>query len=735
MIGPLQLWAGPECTVNRVGDAYRDQLEETGFAQRLDDLDRIAGLGIQRIRLPLLWERSALGRAAGFDFRWADARIDRMQSLGLLCIAGLLHHGSGPRGTQLLDPAFPEALARYARAVAQRYPHLDAYTPINEPLTTARFSALYGIWYPHHRSDASFLRALLNQVLATRLAMREIRRVNPAAQLVQTDDLGITHATPPLRYQAEFENARRWLAFDLLCGRVVPAHPLWAYLLRHGIGEAELNSLADAPCPPDVVGVNHYVTSDRFLDDRIQNYPVARHGGNGRHRYVDVESVRVLGDLPGGMEARIREAWQRYRLPVAVTEVHLGCSREEQLRWLTSAWRAAQRLRAEGADIRAVTVWAAFGTMDWDSLLCERNGTYEPGMWDARSDPPRPTALAATARQLAQHGAANHPVLESHGWWMRPIRHLHPVHGEPRWNAMDGRAVLISGALGTLGRAFARLCHQRGLPFHLLTRQECDIAEADSVRAAIGRWQPWAWINATGFVRVDEAERDPRQWRDNVIGPATLAEACAASAVRLVTFSSDLVFDGLSSRPYLESAAPAPLNAYGLAKAEAERRVLRADPAALVVRSAAFFGPWDRHNFLTAGLGALREGRRWRAAADQVVSPTYVCDLVNHSLDLLIDGECGIWHLANRGAVSWYEFALMAARAAGLEGAWIEPVPGASLGQTAARPARVALDSERGQIMPPLAHALARYVVQLGPDVLPDRERAVDLPCVEQRVA
>ena len=171
-MGPLQLRAGPECTVKRVGDAYRDQLEETGFARRLDDLDRIAGLGIQRIRLPLLWERSALGGGSGFDWRWADARIERLQALGLRCIAGLVHHGSGPRETQLLDPAFPDALARYARAVAQRYPHLDAYTPVNEPLTTARFSALYGLWYPHHRSGASFLRALLNQVLATRLAMR-----------------------------------------------------------------------------------------------------------------------------------------------------------------------------------------------------------------------------------------------------------------------------------------------------------------------------------------------------------------------------------------------------------------------------------------------------------------------------------------------------------------------------------------------------------------------------------
>lgn len=112
-----------------------------------------------------------------------------------------------------------------------------------------------------------------------------------------------------------------------------------------------------------------------------------------------------------------------------------------------------------------------------------------------------------------------------------------------------------------------------------------------------------------------------------------------------------------------------------------------------------------------------------------------MCDLVNHSLGLLIHGECGIWHLANRGAVSWYEFAVVAAREAGLEGSLIDAVSGASLGQTAARPARVALDSERGQIMPLLAHALARYVMQLGPDVLPERELASVLLGVEQRVA
>src|SRR5436305_17614 len=118
--------------------------------------------------------------------------------------------------TNLLDDDFPQLLADYARAVAQRYPHVDAWTPVNEPLTTARFSALYGHWYPHRADDESFVRALLVQMRATILAMRAIREVNPDAMLVQTEDLGYTTSSPSLSYQADFENNRRWLSFDLL---------------------------------------------------------------------------------------------------------------------------------------------------------------------------------------------------------------------------------------------------------------------------------------------------------------------------------------------------------------------------------------------------------------------------------------------------------------------------------------------------------------------------------------
>ncbi|HEX6363267.1 MAG TPA: sugar nucleotide-binding protein, partial [Albitalea sp.] len=120
----------------------------------------------------------------------------------------------------------------------------------------------------------------------------------------------------------------------------------------------------------------------------------------------------------------------------------------------------------------------------------------------------------------------------------------------------------------------------------------------------------------------------------------------------------------------------------------------------------------------------LRRGERWRAPRDQVVSPTYVPDLAMATLDLLVDGESGVWHLANRGAVSWSMLASMAAEAAGLPTSLIDAVSSDEMGHVATRPAWAALDSERGRVMPGLEDALARYFTDLEPDVLPQPEVA-----------
>ncbi|MBM0103135.1 family 1 glycosylhydrolase [Steroidobacter sp. S1-65] len=420
-----ELWGGVECTVNRVHDTFHDQLRRSGHDRRANDLDLIAELGLRRLRYPVLWETTAPERLEPADWRWPDKRLGRLRELGIDPIVGLMHHGSGPRYTHLLDPRFPELFASYAGAVAARYPWVERYVPINEPLTTARFSALYGIWYPHHRDARSFTQAVINQCKGTVLAMRAIRAVNPNAQLIQTDDLGYTTSTALLAYQARFDNERRWLAWDLLCGRVGPRHPLWTYLRDNGASEAQLLFFSEHPSPPDVIGVNHYVTSDRHLSEELHLFPRSTWGGNGRQAYADIEAVRAVPGPISGLKGALRDAWDRYRLPIAITEVHLGCTPDEQLRWVWEAWSATLQLRAGGMDLRAMTVWALLGSFDWNSLLRVDAGYYEAGAFDVRGAMPEATALSQLIRDIATGVRPERMhLLVERGWWSRPDRLL-----------------------------------------------------------------------------------------------------------------------------------------------------------------------------------------------------------------------------------------------------------------------------------------------------------------------
>ena len=707
----LELWGGIECTVNRVGDRYVDQISLSGHGERHADFELFAELGIRTARYPVLWERVAPSGIRDADWREPDRALAKLRELGIKPIVGLVHHGSGPRYTNLLDPHFPEKLEEFARAVAERYPWIEAYTPVNEPLTTARFSALYGHWYPHARDGQSFVRAFLNQCAAIAACMKAVRVVNPAARLVQTEDLGTTYSTPPVSYQAQFDNNRRWLTFDLLTGRVNDAHPLWHFLIEAGVSGAELAAFTDEPCTPDVIGINHYLTSDRFLDHRTELYPEGNRGGNGRDGYADVEAVRVLEDGIAGHRGVLAAAAARYRLPLAITEVHLGCTREQQLRWLHEAWIASLALRAEGVDVRAVTVWALLGSFGWDRLLTGEEHGYEPGAFDVRSQPPRPTALAKMAGALAKQGHYAHPVLDGPGWWRTPDRISYQTGGRQQSSfGHTQRPMLVVGGTGTLGSAFTRACRARGLHFVAPPRDALDIFDPRAVAAEIQRIQPWAVINAAGYVRVDDAEWDGAAcYRANTDGALNLAVACAERRLPFLTFSSDLVFDGSSSRPYVESDPVNPLGIYGRSKARAEEEIISLGSAALVVRTSAFFGPWDSHNFLTRTLSCVANGIPAEAAGDKWVSPTYVPDLTAASLDLLIDGEHGVWHLANEGALTWADFARKAASAAGLDPdlviATFGDLPGA-----APRPVFSALASERGSVMPSLESALARYI-------------------------
>ncbi|MDP8915645.1 MAG: SDR family oxidoreductase, partial [Pseudomonadota bacterium] len=415
-------------------------------------------------------------------------------------------------------------------------------------------------------------------------------------------------------------------------------------------------------------------------------------------------------------------------------ESHNGCTRDEQMRWTYEAWVGAERLRERGVPVQAVTVWALLGGCDWDKLLTVQTGHYECGAWDVRGGEPRPTGMVPMMRTLATGEGRLSPVLSQPGWWRRDIRHEYPTMNAEKLGVTPtapavlrqaAAPILITGRTGTLGRFTAEACEHRALDHVLTDRRRMRIEDPASVAAALDEIKPWAVVNTAGWVRVDDAEDEAAAcMAANAAGAGVLARACAERGVRFLTYSSDLVFDGRSARPYVESDAPNPLNAYGRSKAEAERLVLEAGGEPLVVRTAAFFSAGDPHNFAVWAARELAAGRTVQAAGDCIVSPTYVPDLVRTSLDPLIDGDTGVRHLANEGAMSWAEFAVRVAEALGLDAGKVRAAPGAAMGWRAQRPTYAALGTERGQILRSFEAALAVFARQFELERAPETEAA-----------
>ena len=143
---------------------------------------------------------------------------------------------------------------------------------------------------------------------------------------------------------------------------------------------------------------------------------------------VDIEAVRVRdGRLPG-VEDMLLQAWRRYGLPVAVTEAHLGGSHEDQVRWLAEVWEGARAAQREGADVRAVTVWALLGLWNWCNLCTEDVGIYEPGVFDSPAGELKKTPLVALVEQLAQGEEPQARALAHQGWWRQQNRFAYPKY-------------------------------------------------------------------------------------------------------------------------------------------------------------------------------------------------------------------------------------------------------------------------------------------------------------------
>jgi dTDP-4-dehydrorhamnose reductase len=273
--------------------------------------------------------------------------------------------------------------------------------------------------------------------------------------------------------------------------------------------------------------------------------------------------------------------------------------------------------------------------------------------------------------------------------------------------------VVVTGAAGMLGRDVLRAGEHAGIDVIGLQRTELDVTDRDACTEAIAVQRPDAVINCAAWTDVDGAEEhEQAALTVNGIAPGNLAYACAQAGARLVHVSTDYVFDGTATRPYVESDPVGPIGAYGRTKLDGERRVTEALPAAAIARASWLFGTAGK-NFVDTMLRLAADRGEVTVVDDQVGCPTWTGHLAPALLALAQATSLrGIFHVAGAGRCSWHDFALEIFAQAGVE-CRVHRGSTAELGLPAPRPAWSVLGTERdGPRLPDWTEGLAGFLAE-----------------------
>lgn len=273
--------------------------------------------------------------------------------------------------------------------------------------------------------------------------------------------------------------------------------------------------------------------------------------------------------------------------------------------------------------------------------------------------------------------------------------------------------IYVTGAKGLVGQELVRVLEagQHRVAGH----EEVEIREPGAIGDDIAAQRPDWVIHLAAYTRVDDAESHPEEAaRTNVTGTVNVASAARVAGARLLYMSTDYVYDGERSEPYVETDPPRPLSVYGLSKLAGEYAALTIVGDALVVRGGWLYG--CSRGFVDTILAAASRRPTLQVVTDEVGCPTYVPDLARGLLALIEAGpEGGIIHLANEGGTSRFELARAAIRLAGGDPDQVQPTTQARNGRPARRPPFSVLSCARysriaGSTLRPWERALADYL-------------------------
>lgn len=348
--------------VNINGKKVRvDEFGKTGHYQNWEkDFALVKEMDIEFLRYgpPIFSTFTGPGQ---YDWSFADETFNRLKALGITPIVDLCHFGVPDFLENFQNPDFPELFAEYAKAFAQRYPHLQYYTPVNEIFVAASFSGQYGWWNESLSSDQGFVTALKHLCKANVLAMQAIDSVTENAVFIQSESSEYFHAEDPsCRKLADFLNLKRFLSLDLSY-----AHPLkvdhYKFLLQNGMTDAEyvwfMNQQIRGKC---IMGTDYY--------------------GSNEHIVHADGSTSASGEI-FGYYVITQQYYNRYRLPVMHTETNVA--EPNSVSWLHKEWANLYRFKQDGFPIIGFTWYSLIDQVDWDSALRQDNGTVDAlGLYD-----------------------------------------------------------------------------------------------------------------------------------------------------------------------------------------------------------------------------------------------------------------------------------------------------------------------------------------------------------------
>lgn len=396
------LWAsGIEDTFvpqTRPGHRALDEYQLMGHYEHWrEDLALAKQLGVQALRWGVPWYR--VEKLPGeFDWSWTDQVIPYMvEELEINPILDLMHYGCPFwLRREFASDEYPEAVAAYARAFAERYRGLVRwYTPLNEPLVNALFCGKRGLWPPYLRGEGGYIRVLLQLVKGILRTVEALKEVDSGSLMVHVEATGLSRAArADLEVLAVEEQRRGYLPYDLLTGRVTSDHPLFTWLLRNGAGPNELRDIARQRIRLDVLGLNFYPQWS------TQQVSVGR---NGRLRFRPVEQDGA------GFASLIEDYQKRYDAPVIITETSAVGSVEVREHWLETSVAAIRGLRERGVPVLGYTWFPMFTMIDWKYRFGRRPlkdyqldlGLFKIDSWEGTGNRWKATPLASHFRRLA----------------------------------------------------------------------------------------------------------------------------------------------------------------------------------------------------------------------------------------------------------------------------------------------------------------------------------------------